>query len=418
MIIRHSDDEVYNRKLTKASTSLVIRLPFFGYVLFGTAVRVIADPTISTMATDGVNIYCGVNFAKNEPFEVVTFALLHELIHVYFNHVGRRGSRDPKTWNIAADIYVNGQCSELLGENVNGTFTLWKVPDEFIQWDPVFAGKTVEEIYELIKKQEEQKAGSMQGYLPKGKDGKPSDKEVSNGQDMVEPREAAKQYQAGADGDPQDSQDFQETFRQDISRAKSLADQSAFSKPLPSAVRSRMDKILRPTLPWGSLVRGHLSEALGWDEATYCPPKMKFYPIILPQTRTVKERKLLLGVDVSASVTQELIKIFISNVEAAAHRATEIIIVTFDAVNREVFRTKRPGDIYRFMKFVSGAHSHTSARGVFEIADKEKPSAICILTDGYIYLPDRPYKRTTFVIPEGGRVLPWGKTYVMEHPWR
>jgi uncharacterized protein with von Willebrand factor type A (vWA) domain len=110
---------------------------------------------------------------------------------------------------------------------------------------------------------------------------------------------------------------------------------------------------------------------------------MKYYPIILPQTRTVKERILLLGVDISASVTDELIKIFISNVEAAAQRATEIVVVTFDAVVREEYRTKRPRDIFKNVKFKAGHHSHTSAMGLFEIAKTTNPSAICILTDGH-----------------------------------
>ena len=408
-MILSSQDELYNKRVTKASSSLVIRLPFFGYLLFGSAVKVEADSTISTMATDGAKIFCGTEFVKNETYDIIMFGLLHELLHVYFNHHARRETRDPKTWNIAADIYVNGQCSELLEQDGKP----WMVPERFIQPEAWSQGKTVEEIYEIIKRQEEQSPGAQDNYLPKGGE----DDEVGNGSDMREPEKpvvSKDEEMSGAQADPE----FQATFRQDIAHSRALAERSPLQRKMTDQVRSRMDKILRPTLPWGSLIRGQLATDLGWDEATYCPPKTKYYPIILPRTVKLVERVLLLGIDVSTSVTQKLIQIFITNVQAAAQRATKIIIVTFDEVVREVFRTTRPRDIYSNVKFVSGSHTRTSAMGVFEIAKKEKPSAICVLTDGYIDLPDVPVRNTTFVIPEGGRVLPWGKTYVMEHPWR
>ncbi len=424
-MILSSHDKLYNRRVTKASSALVIRLPFFGYLLFGSTVKVVED-SIATMATDGAKIYCGVEFVKTEDFDIVMFGLLHELLHIYFNHHARRGDRDPKTWNIAADMFVNEQCGELLGsEDGDGKVRRWPIPKRFIQPVTWAAGKTVEEIYEIIKKQEEQTPGISKQYLPKPKgsgeeeEGEVAENqdEIGNGGDMREPEGGMEPSDEGMTG-PQADPEFQSSFRQDIAHAKALAERSPLQRKMTGHVHSRMDKILRPTLPWGSLVRGNVANDLGWDEATYCPPKTKYYPIILPQTRKTVERKLLLGIDVSASMTDALVRICITNVQAAAQRATEIIIVVFDAIVREVHRTKRPRDIYSKVKFVSGAHSHTSAMGLFEIAKKEKPSAICIMTDGYIDIPDLPVRNTTFVIPEGGNVLPWGKTFVMEHPWR
>jgi len=405
MILNH-EDQNYNKRIAKAASSLVIRLPFFGYLLFGTGVRVTGDK-LPTMATDGVRILCGITFVLRESIDVVMFGLLHELVHVYFAHHSRRGARDARLWNIAADIYVNGLCAELLSSNGKA----WKVPEEFIQPQGWAEGMTVEEIYDALSRQEAQNQGAANQYLPQNA---PDNSEISNGSDMIEPAEGG----SAGEQDLQSSGEWQDSFREDISRAKALAENSPMHKPLPGAVITRMDKIMKASMPWGSLLRGSLADSLGWDEATYAPPKMKYYPIILPQTRQLKERVLLLGVDVSASVTQELIRIFIANVQSAAARATKTIIVTFDQVVREQYETTRPRDIFSHVKFNSDAHSYTSAMGVFEIADKVKPSAICILTDGYIEHPDKPYKNTVFVIPEGGNRLPWGRVYTMEHPWR
>lgn len=396
-----TSDELFNRRLTKAGSSLVIRLPFFGYLLFGSGVKVVVRD-IKTMATDGVNIYVGEKFVMLEDLDIVMFGLLHELIHVYFSHAGRCGDRDKKLWNIAVDIFTNEQCAIMLGSEVNGKFIQWKVPSRFIQPQQWAVGKTVEVIYELLKELKKQDPDIEKKLLP-------GDGEIGEGEDIIP---------APQDFDPQDNKEWQSTFRDDVAHAKALSEKTTLQAPLPTTVRSRMDKIMRPTLPWGSLLRGTLSDDLGYDEATYCPPKMKFYPIILPQTRETKERILAILVDISASVTQELIRIFISNVQAAALRATETVIITFDQVVRENYRTKNPRTIFSKVKFMSGHHTHTSAVVAFELAVAAKASAICCLTDGYIDLPAVPARHTTFVIPEGGRQQPWGKHYVMEHPWR
>lgn len=402
MLIPHTDP-LYNHRLSKAASSLVIRLPFFGYLLFGSGVKVRAA-SIPTMSTNGVGIKCGVNFVLREDVEIVTFGLLHELLHIYLSHVGRMGSRNLHLWNIACDIYVNMMCAELLGTEIKGTLVPWKVPEQFIQPQPYAAGKTIEEIYDILDKMGQQNPNYPKTLLP-------GNGEIGDGTDMEEPK-------PGEDEDPQEDTAWQEEFRNDVSHAKALSEKTSFSKPLPSAVRSRMDKIMRPTLPWGTLLRGSISNDLGWDDASYCPPKMKYYPIILPQTKSTKERVLVLLIDISASVTDALIRIFISNVQAAAFRATKTVIVTFDAIVREHYETKKPRDIFTKVKFMSGAHSHTSAVDAFKIAKEANPSAVCCLTDGYIDLPDFKMKNTTFVIPEGGQPQPWGRTFVMEHPWR
>lgn len=408
MLLPHTD-EVFTRRLTKAGSTLVIRLPFFGYLLFGSGVRVIAND-IKTMATDGVNVYVGMKFVLAEDIDIVMFGLLHELIHIYFSHVSRCGAREMRRWNVAIDIFTNMLCAELLGSEVNGRLIPWVVPKRFIQPQSWAIGKTVEVIYDLIKQFEQQDPDFMKSLLPSmNGDG---DGEISDGTDIIEPPVDAP--------DPQDNKEWQSTFRNDVAHAKALSEKTANQHPMSKAVRSRMDKIMRATLPWGSLLRGTLDNDLGWEEASYCPPKIKYYPlgIILPTTKDTKERILVLLVDVSTSVTQELIRIFITNVQAAAMRATEVVIITFDEVVREHYRTKLPRQIFSKVKFLSGAHSMTSAIVAFELAVQAKPSAICCLTDGYIDLPETPVKNTTFVIPEGGKKQPWGKHYIMEHPWR
>lgn len=398
-------DEVVSRRLSKAGTSLVIRLPFFGYLLFGSGTKVMVDDETKTLCTDGVNIYVGREFILKEDIDLLMFGLLHELIHVYFCHPSRRGDRDKKVWNIAVDIFTNGQCSVLLGSmGTMGDVIPWPVPKRFIQPESWASGLTVEQIYDFILQQQKMKPDFAKSLLP-------GDGEIGDGDDIID-------VPAGIP-DPQDDKTWQEVFRSDVAHAKALSNSGPSLKvPVTDAVKSRMDKIMRASLPWGSLLRGDLTNDLGFDELSYAPPKMKYYPLILPQTLSKKERVLVLLVDVSASVTDELIRIFVTNVQAAAMSATETVIITFDEVVRENYKVTNPYKIFSHVKFMSGYHTRTSAIHAFELAVAAKPSAICCLTDGYIDLPPAPVPKTTFVIPEGGRKQSWGRHYVMEHPWR
>ena len=63
---------------------------------------------IPTAATDGRTIFVNPRF-----FDTLTTAeqdavLVHEVLHAALLHVPRRGGRDPRLWNIAADYVVNG----------------------------------------------------------------------------------------------------------------------------------------------------------------------------------------------------------------------------------------------------------------------------------------------------------------------
>lgn len=52
-------------------------------------------------------VYLGVAQAAQWSFMQLCGILLHETLHPTLDHFGRQGDRDPKTWNIAADVVIN-----------------------------------------------------------------------------------------------------------------------------------------------------------------------------------------------------------------------------------------------------------------------------------------------------------------------
>ena len=87
---------------------LLKRAPFVATVALHAEVLVREHPGVEIAATDGKRIYLSPTGFSSRPIEERMFIYAHEVLHCALSHVSRRGTRDPRLWNIAADIVVNG----------------------------------------------------------------------------------------------------------------------------------------------------------------------------------------------------------------------------------------------------------------------------------------------------------------------
>ena len=133
--------EVYARA-DRAVRGSLLRLrsksPFFATLALFAPFR--ADASHPTAATDGVEVIYNPAFIDQLPALQVDGVMLHEVLHAALLHVPRRGFRDAKRWNIAADIVVNG----LLFQNG------FQLPDGVLR-DAELEHYSVEEVYALLQ---------------------------------------------------------------------------------------------------------------------------------------------------------------------------------------------------------------------------------------------------------------------------
>ncbi len=101
------NQQLTNQKIISASLlRLRMRSPFFATLaLFA---KFISTSNIPTAATDGKDIFFNPGFLQSLTAPQQDGLLLHEVLHAALLHVLRRGVREKETWNIAADIVVNG----------------------------------------------------------------------------------------------------------------------------------------------------------------------------------------------------------------------------------------------------------------------------------------------------------------------
>lgn len=383
-------------KVRQAVIKLLEDSTLFGLTLLGAAVRVEESAGIRTMATNGRDIRYDPQWVLTKPLDAVEFDLLHELLHIFHNHVRRRGGRDPKRWNYAADIRVAHDGLAIMRV---------RYPSYQLEWDhpPAHAwaaALSVEQIYEQLEQDDKDKQSG------KGGEGVPD------------------AYEPDMNDEPETTEDenrFRQQLTQDLAQAQ-LAEETRSKKPIDAtygaAVTERLKEIQRCEVRWDVLLRGRLVGELGHEAATWLPPNRRWFPeLALPSRRATTESELLLGIDISGSIKDEHLKMFRSCVLPAAKRAKTTTIATFDQAVREVHTSTRPTKLLNDLRFTTGAHSFTDASGVFEIADQRRPSAIVILTDGFIRLPDRAYPATHWLLTRDGMQPPWGRSYPLRQSW-
>lgn len=390
MLVTTNQEYVPLKDMRKAVTDLILYFAFAGYMVLGESVRITQSQVHKTAATDGRRIFYNPQWWHKLPRLERTFVLLHEWLHIFHNHFGlsRKKNRDDSIWGIAIDIWTNGKCEELLSR----PGAKFKTPHHGIQPAVWARNLTVEQIYDVLAKD----STKMPSVIPIEKD-----------QHLPPPLHETESEQ----------HEWEELLRQDVFRAVLGAEASGQKLPDQSEIYQRIDKVQRGRFPWASVFRGTMQQDLGWDTATWAKPKRSLYGqgIIMPTYRAIKERVLLLGVDISGSIDEFILRRFAGIIEGAAQYATQTVVVTFDQILRERVETKRPAELLRKLKFSTGHHTFTDVRPFFAIADEIKPSAIAVLTDCYLEYPKKIYPKAIFITPEESSMKPpWGRHIIMQ----
>jgi len=135
----------FKETITKCTLQVREECQFFGALMLFAEIK--ETKQFDTAATDGKHIFVNEKFLLGLTSKQQNALILHEVLHMALLHVTRRGTRDVKFWNIAADIVVNN----LILEN-----TKFSLPKNAIV-EAKYRDYSVEEIYEKILKDPEWK---------------------------------------------------------------------------------------------------------------------------------------------------------------------------------------------------------------------------------------------------------------------
>jgi predicted metal-dependent peptidase len=291
-------DALAREKLVTARIHLLLNHPFFGNL--ATRLTLInADEWCSTAATDGLRFYYNSRFIMMLKPKEVVFLVAHEVLHVCYMHMDRRGNRDPQIHNIACDYAVNADLKRhKVGQFITTVEALF---------EPKYDGWTSEAIYDdLIKNAKKINLDDLiekmiDEHMDMDGDGDgdgEGDGEEGNGKRPSKMTEAER-----------------EQMRKEIRDAIISAAQTSGAGTMPAGVERMVKDWCDPVMNWRDLIQTALTSAIKSDYTWMRPSRRGWHmDAIMPGMNPGEEIDVDIYIDLSGSISNEQGKAFISEV--------------------------------------------------------------------------------------------------------
>lgn len=368
--------------LVGARIGLLLRHSFFGNL--ATRMKLVnSDEWCSTAATDGHTFYYNSRFIKMLKPKEIEFLFGHEVLHVVYDHMGRRGDRDPQIWNIADDYAVN---ADLKRHNVGQFITT--VP---CLYETKYDGKPAEEIYDDLMKNV--KKINMDDLIDQllddhmdGEDGEDGDGNNGKGRPKkMTPEE-------------------RERARQEIKQAIISAAQSAEAGTMPKGVERLIQQHTNPVMPWRELIQTNLTSCIRTDYSWMRPSRRGWHSdAIMPGMAPGEEIDVVVSIDMSGSISNKQAQAFLGEIAGMMDSFDGYKVHVFcfdtDTYNPQDFSSENMESIENYEPMGGGG---TDFDAIFRYLKENaiEPKRLIVFTDGYPCgsWGDADYCDTTWII--------------------
>jgi predicted metal-dependent peptidase len=394
-------DREVRELLVTARIGLLLRSSFFGNL--ATRLKLVnADEWLATAATDGRNFYYNSRFVKMLKPKELEFLFGHEVLHVVYDHFGRRGSRDPQLWNVANDYAVNG---DLVKHHVGEKIT--SVP---CLYDHKYDNMSSEEIYDHIYENAEKISIDelIERLLDDHLDGEDGDGEGGDG---------SEKGQGSGKGRPKQlTEEERQQLRDEIKEAVLSAAQAAGAGNLPAGVKRIIQDMTEPKMNWRELLRMQLESTIKTD-FTWMRASRKGWHMdaVMPGMKNDDMIDIAVAIDASGSIGDKMLKDFLSEIQGIMDQFQnyKIHIITFDTgvYNPQTYDSDNLDSICDYEVEGGGG---TSFECVFEYLKEEQiePKRLVMFTDGYPFgsWGDENYADTLWILHGTTTIVPpWGQ---------
>ena len=372
-------------KLVKSRVSMLLKYPFWGPL----AARLKLEEVewCKTIATDGRKFYYNPEFVSKLSDGEMVFGFAHELGHIIFDHMTRRGDKDPSVWNMAGDYVINNM---LVRESVGTMITT--VP---ILVDRKYEGKTADEVYDELMKNAVKIQMPFDEHLEMDGDG---DGE-SNGD---------------SDGDSKDgkgkpkfkklTEEERKALKDEWREAVIQAAKNAGAGNTPGAIQRLVKDITAPVMDLKDLLRIQFSGSVKSDYTWMRPNRKAWHTgAVLPGQLPGEELDIVVALDASGSIDERMLMDFLGMVQGALDQFTsyKVRVITFDTdvYNEDMFT----GDDGRNMgeyNVTGGGGTDFTAVWQWMKDNEVQPHQLVMFTDGYPFgsWGDPDYCDTLFVV--------------------
>ena len=391
-------------KIITARVRMLLNAPFFGSL--ATRLKIIdGSDWVPTAATDGKHLYYNRDFFEKLDKSELEFVLAHEVMHCVYDHMSRRGGRDPRLWNCAGDFVIN---LELVEHGIG------RLPDKVdCLYDKKYKGMSANEIYDLLKQDQENGNGdesmdSFDVHIEMGSGNGDNDSDGDNdGTGKSKPipitEEEAKQ------------------LKDEIKQAVMQAAKAAGASNCPASVRSMIEDITNPQMDWTELLQTHLQSCLKSDY-TFARPSRKGQGMgyILPGMKHDEKIDVTIAIDTSGSISRKMLMDFLGEVKGIMEQFLDFNLELW-CFDTAVHNPKKftPDNVEELLEYELAGWGGTDFDVNWEFM-KEKgiePNKFIMMTDGYPWNSwgDEFYCDTIFLIHGDKNIeAPFGTTCYYE----
>jgi predicted metal-dependent peptidase len=384
-------------KLVTARISMLLHCPFYGNLACQLEIRDATD-WCPTAATDGRYFYYNRNFVAALSNQELVFLWGHEVEHCVYDHMGRRGNRNPVLWNVANDYVVNMDLVEgKVGEKI-------KLVDICFDWK--YRNYTSDEVYEdLFKQAEEEGRVIDMSTLDVHLDMDDSSDDEGAGQS---PGEANSDSDKGSSGPEKYTAEQKREIREKFKNATIQAAKSSGAGNTPAGVKRLLDSLLNPTLSWKELLPQQIQSIVRSDY-TFNRPSRKGMDqgFWLPGMDREQTIDVAIAIDTSGSMTDAMCLDILSEVKGCMDQYSDFKIHLFcfdtEVHNPQIFTEH---NMEEFLEYEPKGGGGTDFDCCFDYMKDNgiQPKKFIMFTDGYPWNSwgDESYCDTLFIVHGGG----------------
>ncbi|ONN27554.1 hypothetical protein XJ44_03255 [Thermosipho affectus] len=349
--------------INRAFENIVKKSPFYAYLLLGISFR--KDENVKNISIkftkNGEIVFLYNPSVNKKPIWFVEAIILHELMHIINQHfrIKPRNKREKKIWDLAMDAAINQYIPELDARGVPLNVLIEEghgVDNEVIFAAPpaFLIDKTAEEYFEWMMKEFEKKGDFDIEALP----------------------------------DSIDDHDFQSEIPVEmiieITKDKVGKAFNMFGKKLDSGLKQNIDVILqKSTLNWETILRRFSNASIKGDKyMTPLRPNRRYDD--QPGWRYEYKSKLAVILDTSASIIEEEMNQFLTEIEKIAKQDSQLILIQVDKSVTMV--TEYKSGNWKDLEIYGGGE--TNLQPAVDLAQsKVGVEGIIIFTDGHVDVP-------------------------------
>jgi predicted metal-dependent peptidase len=379
-------DAQARERLITARIGLLLKHSFFGNL----ATRLTltnADEWLTTAATDGRRFYYNSRFVMMLKQKEVEFLVGHEVLHVVYDHLGRRIDRDPEIWNIANDYAVNADLKKhKVGEMITTVPCLYE--KKYENW-------ASEDIYEDLMKNVQYISidDLLDQMLDDHLDGDGDESEDGDGNENRKGK-----------GRPKLSDAEKEEIRQEMKQAILNAAQQSEAGSMPAGVERLIKQMTDPVMPWRELIQTNLTSAIKSDYTWMRPSRRSWHmDAIMPGMNPGEEIDVDIYIDMSGSISNKQGMQFLSEVAGMmdAFDGYNLRVTCFDTkcYNTQEFSNENMENIEEYELHGGGGTDFDCIFDDLKEAGRV-PNRLIVFTDGYPFgsWGDADYCDTTWII--------------------